>query len=247
MMDLTILRFDTVDSTNTVAADHARRGAGEGLCIIAREQTSGRGRYGREWISTRDAGLYLSIILRPRLGARDLPLVTLAAGVAVHASLADIGIAADIKWVNDLLVDEKKIAGILAEAIDTTDGTAVILGIGINLTADAFPVTIAATSIEATAPAMVKADELAAVLTGNVATYYEMLCVPGGPASIIDEWHKRSSWFRGKHVRVSLPDSSLEGITDGLEENGALRLTTIDGETKIVQAGDVERVRPARA
>ena len=83
-MNITILKFDSLDSTNTEAANHARLGADEGLCIVARRQTAGRGRHGRTWASEIDAGLYFSIVLRPTLKMRFLPLITLMAGVAVY-------------------------------------------------------------------------------------------------------------------------------------------------------------------
>ena len=104
-MNFSLLTFDILDSTNTEALKQARLGADEGVCVIARQQTAGRGRYGRTWISECDAGLYFSVVLRPKLDARDLPVITLMAGVAVHDTLAAFGIKQDIKWVNDVLVN----------------------------------------------------------------------------------------------------------------------------------------------
>src|SRR5688500_16800391 len=107
-MNLTIIRYETIGSTNTEAADHARRGADEGLCIIAREQTAGRGRYGRNWISSKDSGLYMSLVLRPNIEKQSQPLITLMAGIAVHDAIRDLGMSPDIKWVNDILISDKK-------------------------------------------------------------------------------------------------------------------------------------------
>src|SRR5687768_18216622 len=104
-MITTLLTFDTLESTNTEALKHARQGIAEGLCIIARQQTAGRGRFGRTWVSEKDAGLYFSIILRPKRETQFLPLITLMAGVAVHDMLQEYGLKPDIKWVNDILVD----------------------------------------------------------------------------------------------------------------------------------------------
>ena len=145
-MNITILRFDTIDSTNTEALNQARAGAKEGLCIVALEQTAGRGRRGREWVSEKGAGIYFSIVLRPELELRFLPLITLMAGVAVHDTLSYAGLRPDIKWVNDILVNEKKIAGILAETTETPDGLAVIVGIGINIRSSNFPPELASTA-----------------------------------------------------------------------------------------------------
>ena len=119
-MNFTILRFETLESTNTEAANQARQGADEGLCIIARQQTAGRGRHGRTWVSEKDSGLYFSIVLRPAIETRFLPLITLMTGVAVYDTLKELGLKPDIKWVNDVLIGEKKICGILAETVVET-------------------------------------------------------------------------------------------------------------------------------
>src|SRR5918911_2070958 len=97
----TILRFESLPSTNTEAARQAAIGAAEGLCVVAREQTAGRGRQRRAWVSPKDAGLYFSIVLRPRMEARAWPLITLAAALAVADALSEaFGLKADIKWPN---------------------------------------------------------------------------------------------------------------------------------------------------
>lgn len=244
-MNITILRFDTIDSTNTEAAKQARQGADEGLCVVARQQTAGRGRHGRTWSSERDSGLYFSIILRPMFEAKHLPLITLMTGIAVYDALRELGLEPDIKWVNDLLVNDRKIGGILAETVETPTGMAVIVGIGINLTSRNFTPEIAntATSIEAEIARSVSRDEIAESLTRYLIYFYEMLKQEGGCMDILTEWQKRSSYFCGKRVRVALADNVIEGVTDGLEENGALRVKTADGKTTIVQAGDVTRLR----
>lgn len=244
-MNITILRFDTLDSTNNEAANQARQGADEGLCVIARQQTAGRGRHGRTWVSEKDSGFYFSIVLRPKFDARYLPLITLMSGVAAYDALRELGLKPDIKWVNDLLVSEKKIGGILAETVETLTGLAVIVGIGINLTSRNFTDEIAdtATSIEAEIAKKISSDEIAEILTRYVIYFYSMLLQEDGRAEILREWQIRSSYFRGKSVCVSLSDKTIEGVTDGLEENGALRVKTGDGSVKIIQAGDVKRLR----
>lgn len=244
-MNFTILRFDTIDSTNTEAAKQARLGADEGLCVLARQQTAGRGRKGRAWVSDMDAGLYFSLVLRPKVAVRYLPLITLMTGVAVHDALREFDLRPDIKWVNDILIGDLKISGILAETVDTPQGLAVVVGIGVNLTSRAFPDEIAATatSIETKTGRPIAADEVAEQLTGYLSYFYEILNAPGGPAEIVDQWRRRSSYFSGKSVRVTLESEVIEGTTDGLEENGALRVKTQGGSVTIIQAGDVERLR----
>lgn len=244
-MNITILSFDAIDSTNTEALKQARLGADEGLCIVARQQTAGRGRYGRAWVSKKDSGLYFSIVLRPRMETKFLPLITLMTGVAVSDALADFEIKSDIKWVNDIHVNERKICGILAETTETRDGIAVVVGIGINLKSNNFPPEIAdiAASIEESVPGTVSKEELIETLTKYLSYFYNVLNGENGPVRIIEEWRKRSSYFSGKSVRVVVKNETVTGITDGLEANGALRVTKADGSIAVIQAGDVERVR----
>lgn len=244
-MNFTIIHFYSLNSTNTEAMNHARLGADEGVCIIAREQTGGRGRHGRTWISAKDAGLYFSIILRPLLEPRFLPLITLMTGVAVHDTLAELGLKPDIKWVNDIHIKGKKIAGILAETIDSPRGLAVIVGIGINLRSNNFPPEIAdiATSVKDETGRVLTAVEISAILTRFLGYFYQVLADENGPATIRQEWQRRSTYANGKSVRIVLENEAVTGVTDGLEENGALRLKTAEGEIRTVQAGDVEQIR----
>ena len=244
-MNFTVLTYDTLDSTNTEALKQARLGANEGLCIVARQQTAGRGRHGRTWNSPPDSGLYFSIVLHPKIDTRFLTLLTLMAGVAVHETLSGFGLEPDIKWVNDVLVGEKKICGILSETTETSRGVAVIIGIGINLRSTNFPpdISATATSLEAELSRVITIEDLLDPLTRNIARFYDRLAEPGGPASIIDEWRTRSTYFLGKPVRVAQESDAISGITDGLEPNGALRLKLDDGSISIVQAGQVERLR----
>lgn len=251
-MNITILRYDTIDSTNTEAANQARQGAAEGLCVIAGQQTAGRGRHGRTWVSEKNSGLYFSIVLRPKMDVRFVPLITLMTGIAVYDTLKEFGINPDIKWVNDVLVGDRKIAGILAETVDTPTGLAVVVGIGINLTSRNFPDDIAetATSIESETPMMrgfgpraIDPGSVETKLTGFMSYWYEILNAKDGPDEIIQSWRQRSSYFAGRSVRITLHEGVIEGTTDGLEPNGALRVRLSDGSVTIVQAGDVERLR----
>ena len=245
-MKFTILNFDSLDSTNTEALNQARRGASEGLCVVAREQTAGRGRHGRVWASEKDAGLYLSLVLRPTLENKFLPLVTLMTAVAVYDVLCKFdGLQPDIKWANDLHVGEKKIGGVLAEMTETKTGSAIVVGIGINLKSSNFPDDLkdSATSVEAETGQSPNIESLLKNLTGEFAKFYRVLQSGGGAAAIRREWARRSSYFEGKDVLVKLANESFSGTTRGIEENGALRVETAAGEVRIVPAGDVERLR----
>ena len=243
-MNISTLVFDAVDSTNTVAAEHARSGAAEGLCILARQQSAGRGRHGRAWISEPDSGLYFSIILRPKIEPRFITLITLMAGVAAYDTIAEYGVEPDIKWVNDILVREDKICGILAESIETRTGSAVILGIGINLTSSSFPddLRASATSIEMDTGKKIAPAEIAAHLTRHLTPFYKLLS-DGAYGAIIDHWRQRSSYYSEKAVRIESHGETFAGVSDGLEPNGALRVRMDDGSVRIVDSADVSRLR----
>jgi BirA family transcriptional regulator, biotin operon repressor / biotin---[acetyl-CoA-carboxylase] ligase len=243
----TILRFDSLPSTNTEAARAAKLGAPEGLCVIAREQTAGRGRRERAWISPRDAGLYFSIVLRPRTEQKHWPLLTLMSALAVHDALLEAcRLSADIKWPNDIYVGGRKLCGILAETVEATE-RAVVLGIGINLSDHAFLPEIKeqATSVEAQTGRKCEREKLVAALLTALGRRYELFQQPGGIAVTLREWAARSSYAEGKHVRVELSGETFEGVTRGLEADGRLRVETTAGEIRLVHAGDVTALRRA--
>lgn len=244
-MNFHILRFDELASTNTEAANQAKRGAGEGLCVVARRQTGGRGRRGRVWISEADAGLYASVVLRPKIEIKFLPLVTFAGAVAVYETLRKFGSTPDIKWANDVLAGDKKISGILAETVETNSGLAIVLGIGINLKSSNLPAELreTATSIEVETGGAPDADDLLETLTAYLSFYFELFYGEDGARRIRAEWTRRSSYASGKPVRALLGNETVCGTTRGIEEDGALRIEIDGGEMKIVRAGDVERLR----
>jgi BirA family biotin operon repressor/biotin-[acetyl-CoA-carboxylase] ligase len=243
-----ILRFDSLPSTNFEAARRATEGAAEGLCVVAGEQTAGRGRLQRQWASPKGAGLYFSIILRPSFEQSAWPLLTLMAAVAVHDSLRDsCGLETDIKWPNDVLANDKKLCGILAETVETSRGRAVVVGIGINLTKHSFPAEFAgiATSVEVAAGQNPELEVVLAALVSSLVSYYQTLKQPGGPEEILREWAARSTYGEGKRIRVVESNATLVGTTRGLESDGALRVETDDGKMRIVRAGDVRLLRQA--
>lgn len=240
-----ILRFESLPSTNTELARRASDGAEEGLSIVADEQTAGRGRLQRTWSSPKGAGLYFSILLRPAIAQDRWPLITFMASLAVGDALHEAGVETDIKWPNDLLSGERKICGILAESVETPTGRAVIVGIGINLTADAYPAEIAAvaTSVAEASGRTPEREALLAALLRALSRWYSLLHQVDGREKIVAAWTSRSSYANGKAVQVANGDEVWQGITRGVESDGALRLETTDG-MKLVRAGDV-RLRPA--
>jgi BirA family biotin operon repressor/biotin-[acetyl-CoA-carboxylase] ligase len=250
MFQATILRFESIDSTNLEAMRQARAGAPEGLCVIARAQTAGRGRLDRTWHSPKDAGLYFSIVLRPKLTMNLWPLLPLMAALSVSdALMKSCALRADIKWPNDILADERKLCGILAETIETASGPAAVVGIGINLTKEAVSQELrsAATSLEEMTSQKIDGEKVLSELMKAIAERYQVLQSGGGTEHTIREWCANSSYAFGRQVRVTLHDSGFVGVTRGLDNDGALRVELSDGRIKQVRAGDVTALRSANS
>ena len=245
------LRFDALPSTNTEALRQAQAGAAEGLCVLAREQTAGRGRQNRGWESRRDAGLYLSVMLRPRLPVDQWPLLTLMTAVAVHEALHDVfDLVTDIKWPNDILASNKKLGGILAETADTPAGRAAVIGVGVNLGRGAVSEALAdiATTVVAESPDRAMADpdpaKFGGVVVRKLAEWYQVLQQPGGRARVIDTWTERSSYAVGKPVSVLSGSETFEGVTQGLTDDGALRIATNGGNVRSLYSAEITALRP---
>ena len=236
------VRFDSLPSTNLEAARLAREGAAEGLCIVASEQTAGRGRLGRQWASPRNAGIYCSILLRPQLDQNLWPLITLMSAVVVHETLLRAcNLRTDIKWPNDILHEDKKLCGILAEIAETPSGRAVIVGIGINLTNESFPPELAATatSVSGASGSHPNLEDVLLELQQCFVAWHRRLNQPAGGSDIIRAWSEHSSYADGKEIMIKDAHTEFCGTTRGLTLDGALKVEIETGEIKIVRAGDV--------
>lgn len=236
----TLLRFDTVTSTNDIARQMAQRGVEEGLAVVAKSQTAGRGRKGRGWTSPEGEGLYLSLLLRPRINAADASLLPLSAAIAVAETLRfDFHIEADIKWPNDILARGRKICGILVEsAIEGHELQYAIMGIGVNVRQREFEGEIAAsaTSILIESAAERSTDEVMSSLLARLDLWYRESLVR--PERIIARWEELSSYARGREVTIISSEGAMEGTTRGLTRRGSL-LVEVDGETREFFSGEV--------
>ena len=232
--------FQSVSSTMTIAARLARDGCASGTIVGADGQVAGIGRHGHAWHSEACAGLYVSIVLRLPLAARDLPLVMLALGLGTQEAITQVtGLAADIRWPNDILIGDRKCAGILAQL----DGDAVIAGIGINVNHTQFPSEIApvATSLFLAGQRSVSREDLLVSLVHDVEGCCNILAEQGAPA-ILRMFTRASSYASGRRVRVDQNDQHIEGITCGLDPAGFLVVRSDDGKETTILAGGV---RPA--
>ncbi|MGH9843754.1 MAG: biotin--[acetyl-CoA-carboxylase] ligase [Blastocatellia bacterium] len=241
----TIYRHASLGSTNDVLKEMT--GAPEFTCVVADAQTAGRGRRDRLWHSSPGDGLYLSMLLRPPCSS-NIPLISLLAAVAVAETLARRGVAGvDIKWPNDVLVNERKLSGILAEGASSGGGAGavrIILGIGVNLNHASFPDELGetATSLFIETGRSVVVDEFRDQLLERIAHWYDVWR-RDEIAKITGCWQELSSTSRGQRVVITLDGEQMIGVTDGLSGTGALRLITDSGELKTILAGEVARLR----
>jgi BirA family transcriptional regulator, biotin operon repressor / biotin---[acetyl-CoA-carboxylase] ligase len=241
----TIHHFASLGSTNDQLK--AMVAAPEFTCVVADEQTAGRGRRERRWYSAPGDGLYLSILLLPRSDASSkLPLTGLLAAVAVAETLIEWGVAGvDIKWPNDALVNGRKIGGVLAEAVSAgAESLRLVLGVGVNLNHQSFPPELGetATSLAIETGEQIVVEEFRDRLLEKIARWYEFWR-RGAYASIIDRWSRLSTYARGQRVVVTIEDEKLVGVTDGLTETGALRLIDDGGNARTILAGEVTKLR----
>src|SRR5678816_357837 len=241
-----VLHYESLPSTNTEAARLAIEGAGEGLAVVADEQTAGRGRLARTWSSPKGAGLYVSILLKPKISPDYWPLLTFVSALAVGDAVREkFQLETDIKWPNDLLADERKFCGILAEVVETDIGRAVVVGTGVNLTEAAVPSELrhVATSISEASGQHPDRDSLLATFLGRIEYWYTVLESERGPERLLAVWIERSSYAFGKSVSVRDGERTLEGVTQGLDGRGGLILKQRTGEIVTLMAGDVTNLR----
>jgi BirA family biotin operon repressor/biotin-[acetyl-CoA-carboxylase] ligase len=236
-----ILRYDSVASTNDVARELAASDAVHGTCVIAREQTAGRGRQGRLWSSPPGEGLYLSLILRPQINAADSAMVTLAAAVGVAETFRlDFEVPADIKWPNDVLASGRKICGILVEsAIQNGQLQYAVMGIGVNIAQASFPDDLGntATSLLLETGRRIEPEDFARPMLERLECWYS--AVINHPDQVIERWGQLSSYARACRVGVKSPEGTIEGTTRGLTSRGALILELDNGEIREVVSGEV--------
>lgn len=238
-----IHHFFKIDSTNTAAIQLAERGEPHGSLVIAEEQTGGRGRAGRSWISEKSAGIYCSLILRPPIPPAHAPLLTLVAGLAARdAAAEELDSVPDIRWPNDLLAGGRKFGGILTEMHAEPDRIHyAVVGIGINVNQSKMPPEIAAiaTSLKIDTKKSHSRLELLVRMLHRFDYYYNQF-VSDGAQPILRRFAEVSSYFRGKRVRIVTSTESFTGTTAGLESSGVLRVARDDGNgTELVLSGDV--------
>ncbi|HEX9233269.1 MAG TPA: biotin--[acetyl-CoA-carboxylase] ligase [Candidatus Acidoferrum sp.] len=241
-----IHHFFRTDSTNRVAMELGYTNEPEGAVVIAEEQTAGRGRAGRNWHSERATGIYATLLLRPKISPVQAPLLTMMAGLSAHAAIqAQTGLQPDVKWPNDLVLNGKKLGGILTEMhAEPTVVRFVIVGIGINVNQEKFPAELSAiaTSLRAETGRGQSRLELLARLLREFETDYNRF-LRDGSGSVTERFTQVSSYASGKKVRVTNGKETYIGVTAGLRPEGLLQIRREDGALVTVLAGDVTETR----
>jgi len=238
--------YESLGSTNTVAYELAEQGAREGAVVIADEQTKGKGRLGRSWISPAEGGIYLSCILRPDILPNEVSEITLVAAVsAVKAVRKFSGLDALIKWPNDILVSDRKVAGILTELKGESDRVDfIILGLGINVNTSRKALPAGGTSLkeESKSSADFSRVELVKILLKELETEY-MKFKKNGFEAVKSELRSYSCAL-GRHVSVTASGGKkISGKAVDINENGALVIKMNDGSRRAFLSGDVTLVR----
>ena len=237
--------FESVASTNDVAARLADSGAEEGTTVVAEMQTAGRGRHGRVWFSPAGAGLYVSIIVRPRpslsKGEHPATLLTLAAGVAIaEAVRVTTGLPAEIKWPNDIVIARRKLAGILTEAaVHGSSPQFVVLGFGVNLQPAAYPPELGSrvTSIGAETSRPVDRAFVLAEILAAISSRYADLC-EGRFDAILTAWRQLAVGVPGARVEWDSPAGVVRGRAEDIDRQGAL-IVNVGGKIERIVAGEV--------
>lgn len=235
--------YEATNSTMDVAHRLAAAGEPEGSVVVAEGQSKGRGRMGRSWISPKGKGIYASFILRPPLQLSRVPAVTLMSAVAVARAIqASTELRPELKWPNDLLLDGRKVAGILTELnAELNRVNYVVIGIGVNVNTPRSALPAAATSLLEETGGRVDRLALARRLFLEMdRAYAEFL--EGGLAPLLEAW-RQFAGFLGKRIRVAAQGRTLDGQAVDLDENGALLVRTDSGIIEPVSAGEVLVVR----
>jgi len=236
-----IEHFGEIDSTNTWLAQRALEGAPEGLVAVADFQSAGRGRLERRWESPPGASLLCSILLRPDVAPDQLQLVVACVALAARAALVRLsGVRPALKWPNDLIVGDAKIAGLLAEIVAVDERLAVVVGIGVNLTHEG-PANVVSTSVRAESGVTITPPALLDILLDELEARRASLDSSDGQATLRDEY-QRALVTLGRLVRVERTNDVLVGLATSVDEFGQL-IVVVDGEEVAVTVGDVVHVR----
>jgi len=241
-----LLYFQELTSTNDMARELAMRGAREGTVIVAETQSKGRGRLKRQWVSP-EGGLWLSIVLRPKIEPKHAPKLTLVASVAVAKTIRKLfQLKAETKWPNDILINHKKVCGILTEAktrVNELDFVIVGVGMNANFRVNALPSSLRdfSTTLREELKTEIERETMLRTLLEETESYYNMFS-EGKFETILKEW-RNSARFLGSYVKIVSHEEKIEGWAADIDEAGALMVKLKDQTMRKVTSGDLTVLR----
>jgi BirA family biotin operon repressor/biotin-[acetyl-CoA-carboxylase] ligase len=242
-----ILLFDRVDSTNQIALEMASNGMPGGLVILAESQEKGKGRLGRTWFSPEGVNLYFSLFLRPHQASREFPLFSLATSVALVEAIERVtGLSPAIKWPNDIILNHKKVAGILLESESGGGQTApLVIGIGVNVNLDlaAIPPELQSTAGSLKMALGQEVDRTVLTCTLLETLSEQILLLQEGKTDLLIQAMKQKCQTLGKKVRVDTPRQAFEGRAEEIQEDGGLLIRMGDGKLRKILVGDITHLR----
>lgn len=242
LFGINVVLHEKLDSTNTLAKDLAEGGTPEGTLVLAEEQTAGRGRMGRPWLSPRYANLLFSVLLRPHLKADRVFILTMTFALAASYGVEAVSnLTPTIKWPNDLYVGPKKLGGLLTEfSVNGKNADYVVLGLGLNVNwhpSDRESILYPATSIlKETGKRISREDLLTEILVKFEASYRDVTL--GMSDQYYKKWNERSMLFK-KKVEIETVDGRICGEALRIDRNGALIILKDNGEEQRILNGDV--------
>ena len=249
IMGKNVMHYDSISSTQDIAAEMARRGANEGTLVIAETQEKGRGRKGRSWVSLPEGGIYLSLILRPNLLPSQVVQIPLLAGVALTKAIREtVPLQPVIKWPNDIVIGKKKVGGILTEMSSEIDGVNyVVLGIGLNVNMraalfDENICDIATSLIDECGKYTSRVKLVQSFLRQFELIYTKFLA--HGFGSVRDEWKELNNTF-GSRVKIMDSGKDIEGDAIDIDNDGFLLIRRENGDISRIISGDVSLRNPA--
>ncbi len=237
-----VLYFDTIDSTNTKAQELAEKGYPSGTLVVADQQVSGKGRRGRGWVSPSGTGIFMTLMIKPDIKPNNASMLTLVAALAVAKALKDVtGEDAKIKWPNDIVINGKKICGILTEMSAQFDYiNHIVIGIGINVHNESFPEEIGSMAsslmIEAGGKKFRRAEIIAQTML-HFEEYYEIFLQTEDLSALVGEYDELLVNMN-KAVKVLDPKEPFEGKAMGITKHGELIVDTWESR-KLVSSGEV--------
>ncbi len=237
----TVIYEEKLVSTNQTAKVLAEQGAGHGTLVVAERQTAGKGRRGREWHSPKGSGIWMSILLRPDIRPDKASMLTLVAAMAVYDAISSRIQGCSIKWPNDIIIDGRKVCGILTEMSSEPDHIHyVVIGIGINVNTEDFPEDIAgvAASMHTASGQYFKRSEMITDVLQTFEIYYDRFMETSDLSELMEEYNKRLINY-GQRVYIEERGRKYDGIAEGIDREGCLLVRRDDGMVVQVISGEV--------